>query len=319
MPRVSVIVGVFNAERFLDATIQSLLAQTYTDFEAIIVDDGSTDETPTILRRQTDPRIKVLRQENSGSGAAFHAAFGASQGELVAFLGADDLWDSGSLAAHVGLLDSKENVQLSFSWFRVIDDTGADIGLRSRRCRGLFGFAELFEDFVIAGTSNIVTRRSALVAAGGIDPTFSILFDVDFCLRIALLRPRSIEAIPQDLLYYRRHSSQNTRNLAAMWEEWERLIDKMRRLAPNEVAQVERRARSNYDRYHARLAYEGAEYGKGLSLLYEAFARTPASFVTDTRNWQTLAACLAGSVLPDKILAILERSSGLRRRRPART
>ena len=157
-------------------------------------------------------------------------------------------------------MENLNNAQLSFSWFRVIDEHGADMGLRSVRYRGPAGFAELLEDFVIGGTSNIVVRSEAIARAGGVDTMFPRVYDLDLCLRVALLGSGTIEAIPRDLMSYRRHSTQITRNPDEVRKEWNGVLEKMRRLAPSEVTKVEHLARCNISRYCARLAYEGTQY-----------------------------------------------------------
>ena len=87
---VSVMMPAFNAERFIGRAIGSLRAQTFTDWELIVVDDGSTDATGAIARSAGDPRIRVIRQDNRGEAAARNVALAASTGEYVAFLDADD-------------------------------------------------------------------------------------------------------------------------------------------------------------------------------------------------------------------------------------
>jgi len=130
-----------------------------------------------------------------------------------------------------------------------------------------------------------------------------------------LQRQDAIEAIPRDLMFYRRHAAQVTRNLPELREEWNRLLEKMRALAPREVAEVETRACSNINRYFARLAYEGAAYGNALVLLRDGFRSAPAAFIGDARNWLTLGACLTGLLLPAPVHHGLERMAGLRRGR----
>ena len=90
-------------------------------------------------------------------------------------------------------------------------------------------------------------------------------------------------------------------------------MEKLRSIAPEETAQVERKASSNMNRYFARIAYEGAEYAKGLQLLREGFAIYPMHFLGDVRNWLTAAACASGLLLPRGLHRRLERLAGLRR------
>jgi len=103
-PLVSVIIPAYNATAFLGETLDSVLAQTYPNLEIIVVDDGSTDDTPDLLGSYGD-RIRVLRQANSGQATARNHGAREAHGELLAFLDSDDLWDPDKIARQVELLD----------------------------------------------------------------------------------------------------------------------------------------------------------------------------------------------------------------------
>lgn len=312
-PLVSVVICVYNGQRFLAGALDSALSQTHRDFELIVVDDGSTDGSLAVLDSYSDPRLRVIRQPNRGAAGALSAGIQTARGTYIALLDQDDLWEPASLTAHVEVLESQPGIALTFSWFRVIDELGREIGIHSSHYRGTIDFGDLLRDFVIGATSNVVMRRSAIDQAGGVDASLPRLYDLDLCLRIALLAPGNVASIPRDLMRYRRHASQISRHLEALKLEWARALEKLRGLAPREVAQVEKRARSNMSRYFARLAFEDGRYRNGLQLLSEGFRYAPAAFVVDRRNWLTGAACLSGLLAPAQFHRRLERLAGLRR------
>jgi glycosyltransferase involved in cell wall biosynthesis len=314
-PLVSVLVATYNSAKFLPATIDSVLAQTFSDFELIVVDDGSTDDTASVLEGYRDDRLKLIRQPNLGASAALVMGLRSARGLLIALLDSDDLWQKHSLAAHVNVLHGRPDIDLTFSWFQVVDEAGVEIGLHSRRFEGKTSFRALLADFVIAATSNVIVRRSAIDDCGGIDPAFPRLYDLDLVLRVAHLRAGNIEVIPRDLMRYRRRQGQLSRNIDAIQQEWQRLLDKLAQLSPNDVTAVRRLASSNMNRYFARLAYESAQYRKGLGLLRQGFAIAPVHFLVDRRNWLTAGACISGLLLPQQIHYSLERLAGLRRPR----
>ena len=99
MPEISVIIDNYNYGQYIRETIQSVLSQDFTDFELIIVDDGSTDNSREVISSFTDPRIKTIFKENGGQLSAFNAGFQAAAGETVCFLDSDDLYPPGYLAA----------------------------------------------------------------------------------------------------------------------------------------------------------------------------------------------------------------------------
>ncbi len=310
-PLVSVIICVHNGARFLTATIDSVLAQTWRDFDVVIVDDGSSDESAALVRRYHDPRVRLLTQTNLGAAAALAAGIRESKGDYIAVLDQDDLWHTDYLSAHLAVQQQHPDVDLTFSWFQLINENGDPIGAHSRRYRKPVDFGHLLEDFVIGGSSNVVARRAAIETAGGVDLTIGGLYDLDLCLRIALLRPRNIQPVAADLMFYRRHKEQMTAGIRSMQQEWERVLDKMMLLAPEQVRPRRQRARSNVDRYWARLAYESGDFSGGLAFLRKGFADAPSYFLTDSRNWTTLAACMCGLVLPRRVHRALERMAGL--------
>lgn len=118
---VSVIMPVYNGARYLSPAIESLLAQTRQDWELIVVDDGSTDETPEILKRFTDPRIHVIRQPNGGEAVARNTGLDNARGLYIAFLDADDLYLPNALADLAGYLDANPEVGVVFSDGYVVD------------------------------------------------------------------------------------------------------------------------------------------------------------------------------------------------------
>jgi hypothetical protein len=314
-PLVSIIVCVYNGQEFLGAALDSVLAQTYPRFELIAVDDGSTDASAAILSRYSDSRLRVLHQENRGTTMALHLGLEAATGDFIAFLDQDDLWETSKLTIHVDWLRNRPTIDLTFSWFRYVDRTGRSIGLRRKRYFGTLDFRSLLSDFAIGATSNVVVRRAAIDKAGGIDPAFPRMYDLDLFLRVALLAQNNIEAIPVELMLYRRHGGQITHDFNSLQVEWERVVEKMARLAPEVVGAVENHARSNASRLFARLAYEDGAYRKALQYVAKGFQCSPGRFLIDPRNWSTGIACAAGLALPRTLHRRLERLAGLRRQR----
>ncbi len=305
---------LYNGEEYLAETVKSALAQTFTDFELIAVDDGSTDGSVKVLEGFTDARIRLVRQRNQGTAGAIQTGLREARGELIAFLDQDDIWEPESLATQVEFLRTHPEIDLSFSWFRIIDANGHDMGVRSARYEGTIGFRELLQDFVIGGNSNVVARRKAIDDAGGVDTELRIFFNMDMALRISLLRrENNVSALPRDLMRYRRHPSQLSKKVDGLKAEWLVALAKLERLAPEPVAAVKAVTELNFLRYLARVHYEAGRFGAALGELREGFGKAPAAFCGDVRNWLTLGACFAGLALPRQWHRGLERMAGLRR------
>ena len=297
-PLVSVLTPAYNSGRYLAEAVRSALAQSYAPLEVIVVDDGSTEplETPT------DPRVRVLRQENAGPAAALNRAFGESRGDYIALLDHDDTWAAWKTERQVEMMERDPGLDLTFSWSRLCDDEGRPLGLHSQRWRGSLSLEQMMEDFVIGNTSSVVLRRRAIEKAGLFDESFRLYYDMDLFLRVAALRGGNCRAYEQEVTYYRRHSVQISADWRKMKAEWERLLAKLGPLVP-EAAVI---GDANMARYFAFLAYEKRAFGEALALL------RGTRFSRDVRNWKLGAACLAGALLPAGVHQWLERISGVR-------
>lgn len=313
-PQVSILLCVYNGERFLDATLTAVFGQSFQDFELIVVDDGSTDASREVLERyRNDPRIRVTHQENRGTAGALEIGLQSVRGDYVAFLDQDDLWEPEYLSRQVEELSLRPGKDMIFCGFQLIDENGQETGLTSRPPHSAVSFSSLLVDFVVGGTSNLVLRRNAIERAGGMDLEFRRMYNVDLCLRVALLAPDNIAFLPQHLMRYRRHSGQLSRDVHGMADEWKRLVHKLETRAPRQVAAVRNRAYSNHYRYLSRLCYEAGNYAAALKFLWSALGSAPLVFVGDVRNWVTAVASLSGLTFPKKLHSALERLAGYRR------
>jgi teichuronic acid biosynthesis glycosyltransferase TuaG len=123
MPLFSVIIPVYNAGAYIEQTLESVFAQTCRDFEVIVIDDGSTDDTQAKVKRFAhEPALNYVYQNNAGVAAARNTGLNLAQGELIAFLDSDDLWHPCKLAVHLAMLQSNPNLGLTFNWFDVFYD-----------------------------------------------------------------------------------------------------------------------------------------------------------------------------------------------------
>lgn len=308
-PLVSVVIPAYNAGAFIDASVASALAQTLPDLEVIVVDDGSTDDTSFRLSAFHDPRLRVITQPNRGLADALNTGIRAARGEYLGFLDADDIWLPDKLERHIQALQRRPGIDVTFSWVRVIDENGRPVAKCCPHWRGDVSFAQLLSDFMIRTMSAVVMRRAAAQDAGMIDGALRRCLDLEFFLRVALLRPDNITALPEVLTLYRRHATQRTRDWRVMRDGWMQVLDSTLRRAP-QAASVVPRASSNMYRYFAMLAYEAGEFREALHLAARSFAAAPAAFPWDVRNWFMGGAVLAGVLLPAPARRMLERWAG---------
>jgi glycosyltransferase involved in cell wall biosynthesis len=163
--RVSVITPVYNGAKYLGPAIDSLLAQTMQDWELIIVDDGSTDETPQVIERCTDPRIVKVRQPNAGEAVARNTGLQRARGDYIGWLDADDLYLPNALADLAGFLDQHPEFDIVYSDGYVCDENGNTLMRLSEHRPGV-PTGNILEQIVLSSlvTAPIcaLTRRAAI-------------------------------------------------------------------------------------------------------------------------------------------------------------
>jgi hypothetical protein len=196
---------------------------------------------------------------------------------------------------------------------RAIDSGGNPLGMPCPRWRGTVSLPQLLADYMFRTMSAVMIRRAAAEQAGAFDSSLVRCIDLEFFLRVALLRTDNICAIPEVLTLYRRHPKQRTGDWRRMLEGWEQVMHSMRQRAPDATAKVEGLAYSNMYRYGASLAYEGGHFGEAMEFVRRGFALSPKAFLRDTRNWKMGAAAIAGVTLPKRALFAIERWAGFAR------
>ena len=206
-PRVSVIIPTRNRATLLPRAVRSVLAQTCADFELIIVDDHSTDETPAVIGAFRDRRIRSLRHErNIGQSGAFNSGTACARGEYVAFLDDDDEWLPDKLAAQVAVLDAApRRVGLVYGWRDVMSET-SNRPIRTVRetMRG-----DLFEHMLAlklpVPPSSWLLRKSVAESVGGFDEDLRVAKDIDFIARVCE-RGWLVEFVPRVVLLQYKHA-----------------------------------------------------------------------------------------------------------------
>ena len=184
-PPVSVVIPTYNSADTIAGAIESVLAQTYSDFEILVIDDGSTDHTEDVVRQFGD-RVRYFKQENQGVSAARNSGIEKSVGKYIAFLDSDDLWCPEKLAEEIPLLDAHPELGLVYcDWTVVSDETVLQSSYHEelRPARGYI-FSELVQRGFIL-TSGVVVRRECLDDVGHFDKSLKVAEDYELWLRIS--------------------------------------------------------------------------------------------------------------------------------------
>jgi glycosyltransferase involved in cell wall biosynthesis len=228
MPAVSVLLPVYNGARFLRPALESILGQSFTDFELLVLDDGSTDDSVRIAEGYRDPRIRILSAaSNQGLPRALNRGLAAASGEFVARQDADDLSHPDRFARQLEFLRANPTVALVGAQAEVIDETGAAAGRRlAYPCDDAAIRRRLLLRNPFAHTT-VMFRRTAVLAVGGYDESFR--YCQDFALWNRLATRHRVANLHEVLAGYRIHSHDRMSDRL----KWRRLIENARIIGRN--------------------------------------------------------------------------------------
>jgi glycosyltransferase involved in cell wall biosynthesis len=303
-PRVSVVMPVFNVEPYVAEAVQSVLNQTFKDFELLIIDDGGSDRSFSICEAFADPRISIIQQRNRGLAGARNTGIWRARGDYVALLDSDDRWDNKKLALHVIHLDANPHIGVSYCPSRFIDQHGKP--LRQRQSPKLSAITN--EDILcrnpVGNGSAAVIRKSVLDAAAFphpadplracyFDETFRQSEDIELWVRLALTLDCQFEGIAPPLTEYRIVTAGLSANIVRQFESWQKMMDKTECYAGEFITRHGPIARAFQLRYLARRAVQMGDGSFAISLLQQSLAAAPVvlwrepkkTFVTLLAAW----------------------------------
>jgi glycosyltransferase involved in cell wall biosynthesis len=225
-PAVSILMPTFDRLQFLPPAIDSVFAQTLTDWELIIADDGSGEETRAYLRSLADPRVRVLWLAHSGRPSVMlNAALRVARGEYVAFLDSDDLWLPHKLERQVASLSRHPERRWGCTAFALVDVAGRPLAAARRAAwPAASGWVRdhLLTDAVIA-VQSVIAERSLLEQVGPLDEEFVTCYEGDLWLRLAAVS--ELDGVDEPLTLVRRHGLHSGSDIIA-WRDLRRMVEK---------------------------------------------------------------------------------------------
>jgi glycosyltransferase involved in cell wall biosynthesis len=222
---VSVIIPAYNHGSYLPRSVSSVLAQTYTEYEVIVIDDGSTDDTPACVAGFID-QIRYHHQENSGLGAARNKGLALARGEYVQFLDADDSIAPEKFEMQVPALAADESISVVYSDYANLDSNQQMFGETSSPLSpGESPLWRLIRENFMPVHSPLV-RRESLLKEGGFDESRDAQEDWDLWLRLAS-RGHKFQYYPGVFAYYHRDGSRMTSNSDLMYRRGQHLLNKI--------------------------------------------------------------------------------------------
>lgn len=217
-PKISVIIPLYNKESSINKTVESVLSQTFMDFELLIIDDGSTDNSLECLSTFKDKRIKIISKKNGGVSDARNFGIKASSSEYIYFLDADDIITEDCLSVFVDLIEKHKDAAVFVANFKVVNTDGSEFVYCSGQKEMVVqnNFKALWTKSVFPRTGSIIIKKYCFDEVGFFDINISFYEDLEFILRV--LRVYKVAYSPRVVLYYIREYntlSKKTSNIAS--------------------------------------------------------------------------------------------------------
>ncbi|TLP68030.1 glycosyltransferase family 2 protein [Parasedimentitalea maritima] len=298
MPEFTIIMPCFNAAKTLNESIGALLSQTIRDWELICIDDGSTDDTPKLLKgwEDADPRIKMLRNIGKGPSTARNMGAHHATGEILCFCDADDLWVPSKLETlHRAFLDdSTDGLFGRVAFFRRRGKADA----HSTVPKAPLSVPLLLGENPVCTTSNISLRRKVFLQSGGFDSNMVHNEDLEWLIRL-VGSGASINGLDQLHVWYRTNPQGLSSDLVAMSRSRQRVLATARSFG----FQPDRRAEAIYMRYLARRALRLGHYGSSaIYLTFSGLMQSPRAFLFPLRRGLlTAIGSLCAPLLPKSL------------------
>jgi glycosyltransferase involved in cell wall biosynthesis len=311
MPKISVIIPVYNAIQFLPDTLSCVLNQTFTDFEVIIVDDGSNDESADWVAGVSDSRISLIRQANQGTQGARNTGVRHAQGEYIALLDNDDLWEPTKLEKQFRCLEQNPSVGLVYTWTSIIDQHDKRTGETVVSHADGDVFKQLLvSNFVACGSTPLI-RRVCFEQVGVFDCELHYLGDWDMWIRIARHYPFAV--IKEFLVLYRVHASNTSNNYEKMEIDFCKAIEKAYSQAPGDLESLKSKCYSRAYHYLSCKAIGVGNYHAAAYFHQRSIDYFPSSYA----QWSTLRLGIAINTMkllgPDVYSKLRSLSHALRR------
>jgi|SRR5919199_1486969 glycosyltransferase involved in cell wall biosynthesis len=251
MPTISVIVPAYNASRTILKTIESVQQQNFSDFELIVINDGSTDQTLELLNTIKDPRLQVFSYSNGGLPTARNRGISHATGEFITFLDADDLWAPDKLELQLAALQQHPEAGVAYSWTYYMDEQGESVHIGAPVFFEGNVYSKLLVGNFLDSGSNPLIRRRAIESVGEFDPTLKSCEDWEYWLRLSARW--DFVVVPKPQIFYRQTSGAMSSKIEVMEKYHLLVIERAFQSAPPELQFLKKQSVANLYQFLAHL------------------------------------------------------------------
>jgi glycosyltransferase involved in cell wall biosynthesis len=247
VPKISVVIPAYNCAKTIKQTRDSVLSQTYTDLELIVINDGSTDATLNIVSQIKDSRIKLFSYPNAGGNVSRNRGINHAVGEFISFLDADDIWTPDKLATQLQTLQENPTTKVAYSWTDYIDENGKFVSSGTHISLNGNLYEQLLVKNFLENGSNPLICKDALLAVGGFDESLVAGQDWDMWLRLA--REFNFVAVPKVQILYRISANSLSSNLARQEKACLQVLNKAYSTSPESLQHLKAYSFANLYKY----------------------------------------------------------------------
>lgn len=246
-PAISVIIPAYNCEKTIKETVNSVLKQTFADFELIIINDGSQDATLDVVSKIQDARLKVFSFENAGGNVSRNRGLNLAGGKYISFLDADDIWTPDKLESQLEALQENSDAHVAYSWTDYIDEEGNFLVSGRRVSVNGDVYEKLLINNFLENGSNPLICREALIELGGFNESLKAAQDWDMWLRLAA--KFSFVAVAKVQILYRVSSKSLSANLTRQETYCLQVLENLSQLRPPKNKSILRLSKANIYKY----------------------------------------------------------------------
>ena len=306
--RLSVIVPSFDTAPYVRDTLGSLFAQTVRDLEIIVVDDGSRDDSLTVLAGIDDPRLTVVAQTNRGLAGARNTGLLLARAPHIGFCDADDLWSADKAAKHLAVLDTEPRVGLTFSYSAYLDAAGRPTGQFLISRRRAPSARDIIRRNHIGNGSTVVMRTELFRLCGLFDETLGSCEDFELWVRAAACTPYTVRLLPEALTGYRVRPGSMSTTYDDFLRGYARALERFRGYVPGFTDREADRSFAECLRIASRKAFSHGDIARSRTLFVAALRHAPGLPLQDLRALGMLGLHLTALALPPGFQTRVHRS-----------
>ncbi|WP_460205219.1 glycosyltransferase [Scytonema sp. NUACC21] len=254
MALISVVIPAYNAEKTIRETIESVLNQTYSNLEVLVINDGSQDSTLNILSSIKDPRLKIYSYPNGGIPTSRNRGIEKASGEYISFIDSDDLWTPDKLEAQFKALQANPQAAVAYSWVNYITQSGNFFRQGNYITANGNAYKQLLVQNFLENGSNPLIRKQAFAEVGNFDTEIPGIEDWDMWLRLAFRY--DFVAVPSPQILYRMSVNSMSTKIVKMEASCLKFLDKAYSQAPTSLQHLKKEALSKFYHYLSCKALE---------------------------------------------------------------